>query len=118
MSDTLTHSQYALCRSLFSAQNRSNNNFQGSKNTKYDFKVCAGTEDLFSREAFLLNCSTAGYDEGTGSSSEVKKGRSEDLPVTIVTTRSKILLRPEPNETGKNGPDNVAMSLKLGHQTE
>ena len=31
MSDTLTHSQYALCRSLFSAQNRSNNYFLGSK---------------------------------------------------------------------------------------
>jgi len=81
-----------------------------TKNTKYDFKVCAGAGERYSREAFLLNCSTDGAEtdskDGKASSS-AKHGRLEDLPVTIVTTRSKILLRPEPNENGKNGPDNV-----------
>ena len=81
-----------------------------TKNTKYDFKVCAGAGERYSREAFLLNCSTGGAEtdskDGKASSS-AKHGRLEDLPVTIVTTRSKILLRPEPNENGKNGPDNV-----------
>jgi len=81
-----------------------------TKNTKYDFKVCACAGERYSREAFLLNCSTGGAETDSkdgNASSSAKHGRLEDLPVTIVTTRSKILLRPEPNENGKNGPDNV-----------
>ena len=68
---------------------------------QYDFKVCAGADNLFSREAFLLKTSTA------GTATVTEHGRSEDLPKTTVTVNSKILLRPEPNEVGKNGPDNV-----------
>ena len=81
-----------------------------TKNTKYDFKVCACAGERYSREAFLLNCSRGGAETDSkdgNASSSAKHGRLEDLPVTIVTTRSKILLRPEPNENGKNGPDNV-----------
>ncbi len=40
-------------------------------------------------------------------------GRSDDLPLTSVTAKTKILLRHEPNENGKKGPENVGYGETL-----